>query len=235
MKPVVVLNSVDAEFCLLLQYILEAEGYAVCLATRPDHVLRLAHHSGTRAILLDCSQDVRAICEGLKQNGLDERVPIAALVGADSNYHIDLIEAGIDESLVRPLAPARLLHFLKAAAARNSSYEEGRERQLDIKVNPARQYAWCNGQQLNLAPIGFRLLQHFVRFPDTVHSRPTLIAAAWRGTGRVNARTVDAHIARLRQALRSSSGHDAIRAIRSEGYMLEAGRYRAPPTVDPVA
>ncbi|SDA58234.1 response regulator transcription factor [Mesorhizobium qingshengii] len=229
MKPVVVLSSQDPEFCFLLQYILEAEGYAVCLATKPDQVIRLADHPSTHAILLDCLADnLDAICKGLKRGALTGRIPIAALVGANSDRHIDLIEAGIDESLVRPLAPARLLQFLKTGVTSGQQGEDlgrfgsGRTlRQLEIEINLASQSVRCNGQPLDLAPIGFRLLQYFLQFPNVVHSRQSLIAAAWRGTRRVDPRTVDVHIGRLRQALRSLSGYDAIRTVRTAGYMLE--------------
>jgi hypothetical protein len=70
MKPVVVLSSDDAEFCLLLQYILEAEGYAICLANLPDEVVRIARLGTTRAILLDYSPESREaiiICRALKE------------------------------------------------------------------------------------------------------------------------------------------------------------------------
>ncbi len=238
MKPVVVLSSEDAEFCFLLQYILEAEGYAVCLASKPAQVIRLADHPNTHAILLDCSSDnLGAICEGLRRSALTGRIPIAALVGANSDRHIELIEAGIDESLVRPLAPARLLQFLKTGGASGLHGEDlgqlgsGRTlRQLEIEMNLASQRVRCNGRPLDLAPIGFRLLQCFLQFPNTVHSRSSLIAAAWRGTRPVDPRTVDVHIGRLRQALRQLSGYDAIRTVRTAGYMLEtrAGRSARP-------
>lgn len=235
MKPVVVLSSEDAEFCFLLQYILEAEGYAVCLASRPDQVVRLADHPNTRAILLDClSDNLGAICQGLRRGALTGRVPIAALVSASSDRHIDLIEAGIDDSLVRPLAPARLLQFLKNGATSGVYGEDlgqlgsGRTlRQLEIEMNLASQSVRCNGRPLDLAPIGFRLLQYFLQFPNTVHSRPSLIAAAWRGTRSVDPRTVDVHIGRLRQALRPLSGYDAIRTIRAAGYVLETREARS--------
>lgn len=229
MKPVVVLNSEDAEFCFLLQHILEAEGYAVCLATRPDQVIRLAGHPNTHAILLDCMADnLEAVCDGLRRDDRTGRIPIAALVGANCDRHIELIEAGIDESLVRPLAPARLLQFLKNGAAGGPRRDDlgqlgsGRTlRQLEIEMNLASQSVRCRGRPVDLAPIGFRLLQCFLQFPNTVHSRPSLIAAAWRGRRPVDPRTVDVHIGRLRQALRPLTGYDAIRTVRTAGYILQ--------------
>jgi DNA-binding response OmpR family regulator len=81
-------------------------------------VIRLAGHPNTHAILLDCMADnLEAVCDGLRRDDRTGRIPIAALVGANCDRHIELIEAGIDESLVRPLAPARLLQFLKNGAA----------------------------------------------------------------------------------------------------------------------
>lgn len=231
MKPIVVLSSDDAEFCLLLQHILEAEGYAVCVATRPDQVLRLAYLPTTCAVLLDClpaSAEAIAVCKTLNDASLSRRVPIAALIGTGNAQHADLLEAGIDESLVRPLAPARLLQFLRTGAATGVDNNQlGRLgtgvtlRRLEIEMNLATQHIQCNGQPLELAPIGFRLLHHLMQFPNRVHSRPVLAAAAWRGSKHVNPRTVDVHVGRLRRALRVLCGCDAIRTVRSAGYTLE--------------
>lgn len=235
MKPVVILCSEDAEFCLLLHHILEVEGYTVCQASRPEHVVRLARVSAARAILLDCqSQNLapKSICDALQDATLIGYVPIAALVGNDSDRHIELIEAGIDTSLVRPLAPARLLQFLSTGACEGPNNNElGRLgpnltlKQLEFELNLARQCVLYDGQSVDLPPIAFRLLQYFLRYPGEVHTRHTLAEEAWRGKKRVNMRTVDVQIGRLRQSLRLLCGSDLIRTVRFAGYVFEPGRH----------
>ena len=52
-------------------------------------------------------------------------------------------------------------------------------------------------------------------------SREQLLNAVWGSDVYVEARTVDAHIGRLRKALMSHGGEDPIRTVRSAGYSLD--------------
>jgi two-component system phosphate regulon response regulator PhoB len=236
MKPVVVLSSDDPEFFLLLQHILETEGYAVCLARRCEQVVRLAGAGTTHAVLLDCSPDsyeAAAICAELKRTVPTRTVPVAALIGASSDQHIDLIRAGIDESLIRPLSPASLLQFLRREAEPTigvgelGSFAAGRTlRQLELEMNLKTHRVLCNGRRLELAPTGFRLLQHFLKYPDRIHGRNALIGAGWDKNRPVNPRTVDVHVGRLRRCLKSVCGSELIRTIRSAGYALDTHQDR---------
>jgi two-component system, OmpR family, phosphate regulon response regulator PhoB len=55
-----------------------------------------------------------------------------------------------------------------------------------------------------------------------VFSRERLLEAVWSHDADIDARTVDVHVRRLRQALNLGSRPDLIRTVRSAGYSLDS-------------
>ena len=79
------------------------------------------------------------------------------------------------------------------------------------------------GDSIALGPTEFRLLKHFLENPGRVFSRERLLEAVWSHDPDIDARTVDVHVRRLRQALNAGSRADIIRTVRSAGYSLDSG------------
>jgi two-component system phosphate regulon response regulator PhoB len=78
------------------------------------------------------------------------------------------------------------------------------------------------GEQVPLGPTEFRLLKHFLEHPGRVFSRERLLDAVWSHDPDIDARTVDVHVRRLRQALNIGDRPDLIRTVRSAGYSLDS-------------
>jgi two-component system phosphate regulon response regulator PhoB len=78
-----------------------------------------------------------------------------------------------------------------------------------------------NGEAVNLGPTEFRLLKHFLEHPGRVFSREQLLDSVWSHDPDIDARTVDVHVRRLRQALNGDDRPDLIRTVRSAGYSLD--------------
>ena len=60
--------------------------------------------------------------------------------------------------------------------------------------------------------------------PEYVYSRERLLSRVWGRDVYVEARTVDVHIRRLRQALGVGGGKDIIRTVRGAGYALDQNK-----------
>jgi len=90
--------------------------------------------------------------------------------------------------------------------------------EMDVAAHRVRR----NGDQVALGPTEFRLLKHFLEHPGRVFSRERLLDAVWSHDPDIDARTVDVHVRRLRQALNSSGRPDLIRTVRSAGYSLDS-------------
>jgi two-component system phosphate regulon response regulator PhoB len=75
-----------------------------------------------------------------------------------------------------------------------------------------------NGHPVHIGPTEFKLLELLMRNPGRVFSRAELCAAMWGSEDRVDGRTVDVHVGRLRRALGSRA---PIRTVRGFGYSLD--------------
>jgi two-component system, OmpR family, phosphate regulon response regulator PhoB len=228
-KPLVAICSQDAEFYLVLNHILEVDGFTSALASTIDEMLDLAAETPVQAWILDCRRDnqMAASCSRLRQDARTSALPVIALIapGAESQ-HIALLKSGIDECFVRPTAPAKLLQYLhsRLTAGRQSGLRPDDNLSLsfgDIEMQIDTHHVRCNGSEILLGPIEFKLLRHMLEHPEKVLSRDELIKVAWPDNVYVGPRTVDVHISRLRKSLRQYSGSDLIRTVRLGGYALE--------------
>jgi two-component system phosphate regulon response regulator PhoB len=228
MKPLIVICSHDAEFYLVLNHILAVDGFTSALASDVEELLDLATQTPVHASVMDCRPDNQMVesCSRLRQDIRTSGIPVVALIqpGAASQ-HIALLKSGIDEVLVRPLAPAKLLDYLRLrlGSGRHGLRPDGAMslNYGDIEMQIDRHHVRRNGREIALGPIEFKLLRHMLENPEKVLSRDELIEVAWPGNVYVGLRTVDVHISRLRKSLKQSSHDDIIRTVRLGGYALE--------------
>jgi two-component system, OmpR family, phosphate regulon response regulator PhoB len=234
LKPLVLISSANADFYLLLDHILESDGFATVLAGGVEETHFLAVEKGPQAIILDCQSGTFSgaeICARLKMDPQTFGTTTVALIGpgAESQY-VDLLQAGVDESFVRPMVPAKLLAFLRRKLVNRPSGGEGAWegdlRYDDIEIDTTTRQVRRNGAGIDLGPIEFKLLRHLLEHPEQVLSRDELISAAWPANMHVRARTVDAHIVRLRRILKCLSGMEIIHTVHSVGYVLGGQTYR---------
>ncbi|WEX79294.1 response regulator transcription factor (plasmid) [Sinorhizobium numidicum] len=233
MKPLVLICSEDPEFYLFFSHVLEVDGFASDLADGLEEAVRQVTEREPQAVILDCqpaSAVGPAVCARLKNESQTGAMPVVALIAPGAGpQHLDLLKAGIDESFLRPFAPAKLIAYLRdeLAMARLGFDSDERSRPLiwgDLEMRLAsHQIRCCNGQRIHLSSIEFNLLRHLIENRGKVCSRDELIEAAWPANIHVEARTVDVHISRLRRAVGSVSAHNGIRTIRSAGYTLDEG------------
>ena len=91
----------------------------------------------------------------------------------------------------------------------------------DVEMDVASHRVRRSGEQVPLGPTEFRLLKHFLEHPGRVFSRERLLDSVWSHDPDFDARTVDVHVRRLRQALNFGDRPDLIRTVRSAGYSLD--------------
>lgn len=212
----------------MLNHILEVGGFSSKLASSAEEAFHVAVRYRPFAIILDSQplSPYAQLCAKLKQDEKTSAILTVALVAHEAEaQYADLLKAGVDESFVRPLAPARLLDALRSALASLPSEEgeDGRPQQLsfaDIEMNLNTYRVYRAGKELHLCPIEFRILRHLLAKPGHVFSRDELIRAVWPDNIFVDARTVDVHVGRLRRTLKTVAETDMIRTVRSAGYAL---------------
>lgn len=141
----------------------------------------------------------------------------------DSEARRRALRAGADDYVIGPLTIELLLDRLQGYRNAGAvSKVQPRLSHGDLTVDLAAQIARWRGAPLQLRPNEFRLLIHFVEHPDRVFSRTSLIAILGKQGETSDERTVDVWVGRLRRALKAHGVPDALRTVRSMGYVLDS-------------
>ncbi|CAN7750613.1 winged helix-turn-helix transcriptional regulator [Rhizobium sp. LjRoot258] len=221
MKPIIVIGSRDADFCLFARHILQQTGFETLLTTNANEAIAAARTGGVRVILLDGRlPNAVSACENLRNDASTAGLRIIALVGASpARQCADFMNAGADESFVRPLSPVHLLRSLSSFSSTTGIPCE----QLscgEIEMHVSARRVWRRTVEIHLPRLEFGILLHLLREPGRVYLRHELARAAWPAGIFVDPRTVNVHIGRLRKALTSVAPGDPIRTVRGVGYGL---------------
>lgn len=229
--PIVLIASVDPEYYLLLTHILETEGFRTLPCTDLLQLPTMAAEHRPAGIVLDCRIESSAApetCAELRRSPATRTIPILALVPPDAErLHLELLKAGIDESLTRPFAPAQLVDLLRRMAglqvqppARASS-APGHLTVAGLELILDRHKLKRGSVVVALGALEFRMLLHLIRNPGQAFTRRQLIQAAWPEDAEVDIRTVDVHMGSLRKLIRPFANQVSIRTVRSVGYRLD--------------
>lgn len=132
------------------------------------------------------------------------------------------LRAGADDYMVGPLTSDLLVSRLRLPAWRTLPLAGSAASSFGFAINLAAHRArWCD-RPINLRPNEFRLLALFVSHADRLLSRSQLIEMLGKDCGEIDHRTVDVWIGRLRRALREQGAPDAVRTVRSLGYVFDS-------------
>ncbi|APG88117.1 phosphate regulon transcriptional regulatory protein PhoB (plasmid) [Sinorhizobium americanum CCGM7] len=226
-KPSILICSDDANFYVMLAYILAREGFQTTLVSESE-VADQATIRPVTAIILIAAEDsgpmLRA-CAAIKGSDTTAHIPTIAVVS--SGDYLALLKAGADENFVRPISPARLLAYLgslpkdDANDVRLPDADEEARTFGPLSIDPGRRIVRYGGQETRFGPIEFNLLRCFLKAPGRVCRRSELIEAAWPSDHYVQPRTVDVHVGRLRRSLERLTGRTLIRTVRAAGYAME--------------
>jgi DNA-binding response OmpR family regulator len=92
-----------------------------------------------------------------------------------------------------------------------------------ILLDPAAYDALVDGEPVQLSAREFELLRFFLQHPRRAFTRAQLIAMVWGAQARMDPRSIDVHIRRLRAALtRRNIPVTAIVTVRGVGYRFNA-------------
>ncbi len=223
-QPRVLVVDDDRRLLTALQRGLSLRGFNVGLARDSGQALGYLQAQWPDIIVLDImmpGMDGLSLCRLVRET---ESTPILMLTARDSVAdRVAGLEAGADDYLVKPFAFDELLARIQALLRRSRPSAPSKERltYADLVLDPKAWTAVRGGQPLILTATEFRLLEHFMRFPEQVLTREALLAGLWGEDSPVESNVVDVHVANLRQKLEAGDRPRLIRTIRAVGYMLK--------------
>jgi two-component system alkaline phosphatase synthesis response regulator PhoP len=207
---------------------LRNEGFRVISASDGVQALKQIEMERPALVVLDLMLPELDGWEVCRQVRAGSNIPIIMLTArSDDVDKIVGLELGADDYLTKPFNPRELVARVRAVLRRAAAPVEqpgGSEALVQagpLAVDPARREARLGDQPLNLRAKEFDLLQVLVEHQGMVLSRQQLLDLAWGFDYYGETRTVDVHVAHLRQQL--GHGPVAIETVWGIGYKLVVG------------
>jgi len=183
---------------------LRSEGYVVDLACDGEQGLDKATGMPYDLIIMDIMLPNRSgldVCRDIRQAGL--ATPILVLTARDQTVDKVLgLKLGADDYVTKPFDTLELMARIEALLRRapgrplQSVYQLGPIR-MDIRGTEVTR----DGKPVPLSAREFQLLRYFMENPGVTLSRNDLLHEVWGYEDGTFTRTVDVHIASLRQKL----------------------------------
>lgn len=143
------------------------------------------------------------ICRDLRQKGI--KTPILMLTAKGETFDKVLgLKIGADDYLTKPFEIAELLARIEALLRRATKdvYETKKIFKFgSVTADFRRGEVFKNGAPIELSAMEFKLLQYFTEHCGEVLSRHDLLDGVWGYNAIPSTRTVDVHVAWLRQKL----------------------------------
>ncbi|MBL8175295.1 MAG: response regulator transcription factor [Bryobacterales bacterium] len=202
----------------------EFEGFAVTVARDGNEGLALAERDTPDLILLDVmlpGMDGLTVCRTLRSRGM--RMPILMVTARSQEQDIiEGLEQGADDYVTKPFSIRQLTARVKAHLRRTAQAAPLETAQLgDISLDFRNFVATRGGEPLALTHREFEILRYFLKHRGETVTREQLLEHVWGITHYPLTRTVDNHIAKLRQKIEDDAAEPKwIVTVHRGGYKL---------------
>ena len=214
----------EESLVLALRDRLLSEGYAIEVAIDGDAALEKGSRGAFDLVLLDVALPKRSgfdVCRDLRARGVQTPVLMLTARGQVVDRVVGL-KLGADDYLTKPFETMELLARIEALLRRART----------MNADPADAYAFGEveidfrgavvtraRQPIDLSGLEFKLLRYFVERRGALLSRDELLEKVWGYDARPVTRTVDVHVAALRQKLeRNPSRPEFLLTVHGLGY-----------------
>jgi len=213
MKSRILLIEDERGLIIALRDRLKSEGYTVETALDGITGFERAACESFDLILLDVMLPGKGgfdVCRDLRQ--LKISTPILMLTARGQIYDKVLgLKIGADDYLTKPFDMAELLARVEAQLRRNNSQTTSSNSESyrfgTVSVDFRRAEVTRDGRKIELPAREFKLLRYLIQHRGTLCTRNQLLDEVWGYDVNVTTRTVDVHIAWLRQKLEANPPH----------------------------
>ena len=215
----------EEDLRIVLQYSLKKEGFDVLIAGTGEEGLRLVREHSPQLLILDLNlPDMSGfdVCRQLRQNPQFTNLAILMLTAkTQENDRVLGFELGADDYVPKPFSTRELILRIQALLRRFSPADTVREEISfqEITLKYSSHQCFINQVEVTLTALEFRLLSKFLENENIVLTREVLLEDVWNMDPKMNTRTVDKHVQRLRNKIGDVGQY--IHTVRGVGYRLQ--------------
>ena len=192
---------------------LKSEGFDVSVGRDGEEGFELAKENRFDVIILDLMLPKKNgfdVCRDLRKEGIETPILMLTAKGETIDKVLGL-KLGADDYLTKPFEILELLARIEALLRRTGQRKKGESRGSfqfgEIHIDFDRAEISRDAEKIELSAMEFKLLQFLIENRGNVHSRDELLDAVWGYDAMPTTRTVDVHVAWLRQKLEINSKH----------------------------
>ncbi|MCF4097961.1 response regulator transcription factor [Maritalea mediterranea] len=165
-------------------------------------------------------RDGLSIIESLRaENNTTPALILSALGAVDDR--VQGLRSGGDDYLTKPYAFSELLARIEVLARRASPAEAASTYQVgDLMLDRLSRQVERDGEQVNLQPREFRLLEYLMKHAGQVVTRTMLLENVWDYHFDPQTNVIDVHMSRLRTKIDKGKSKQLLHTIRGAGYMI---------------
>ncbi len=210
-----------------LEFALAGEGFNVVSATDGETSLALFAREHPDLVLLDLMLPTLSGTEVCKHIRGRSDTPIIMLTARDSEIDkVVGLEVGADDYVTKPFSMRELIARVKAVLRRTAepvtTNGSGPIEVSGVRVDRERHEVSVRGQDVQLPPKEFALLELLIRNAGRVLTRDVLIDRIWGADYVGDTKTLDVHIKRLRGKIEQDPRDpQLIYTVRGVGYKFQ--------------
>jgi len=215
----------DPETASQLVDFLGTRGYQTDLAHNGDDGLRLASSHSYAVMTIDRmlpGVDGLSIIRKLRESGNNTPALIVSALG-EVDDRVRGLRGGGDDYLVKPFAFAELLARIEALARRSTTVaKETVLRVGDLELDLVARTANRAGQEIELLPREFQVLEYLVRNAGQVVPRAMLLQHVWNLNFDPTTNIIDVYVGRVRRKVDNHRSYPLIHTVRGVGFCVRA-------------
>jgi len=212
----------EPEIRELLNFSLTRAGFRVTEAGSGESALQQLFNQLPDLVIVDWMLPGMSgvdLAKRIRKDEVTSSLPLMMLTARNDEADVlKSFDTGIDDYMSKPFSPKELIARIKALMRRSGVPEDELIEASGIQIDLSSHRLIIQGQNVNIGPTEYRLLELLMRHPDRVFERDQLLDRIWGRSTYIEIRTVDVHILRLRKVLKPFGLDGTIQTVRSVGY-----------------